>query len=116
MDKEFAESFSEHWIASWNAHDLDEILSHYTDDFELSSPIICERMGVPEGILRGKKAVSEYWAIGLASKHRLHFEFIDTLVGVNSLVILYKGRKGLSSEVFYFNDERKVYKAVAHYE
>ena len=100
MDKEFAEKFSEHWIASWNAHNMNEILSHYTDDFELSSPIICERMGVIEGVLRGKKAVSEYWALGLARKPKLHFELIDTFVGVNSVVIYYKGRKGLSSEVF----------------
>ena len=115
MDRVFAEKFAEHWIASWNSHDLDEILSHYTEDFELSSPIICERMGVPDGILKGKKAVSEYWAIGIAAKPKLHFEFINTFLGVNSIVILYKGRKGLSSEVFYFNVERKVYKAVAHY-
>ena len=44
MDREFAEKFAEHWITSWNSHDLYEILSHYTEDFELSSPIICERM------------------------------------------------------------------------
>ena len=116
MDKEFAEKFAKHWIDSWNAHDLDGILSHYSDDFEMTSSIICERMGKKDGILKGKRAVGEYWAIGLASKPKLQFEFINTLVGVNSLVILYKGRKGLSSEVFYFNSDRKVYKAVAHYE
>ncbi|GGC12255.1 hypothetical protein GCM10011352_43410 [Marinobacterium zhoushanense] len=116
IDKAFADSFAKHWIKSWNSHDLEAILSHYTEDFELQSPIITERMGIPEGKLKGKIAVSEYWAIGLSAKPKLHFEFINVFIGMESLVIYYKGRKGYSSEVFYFNNQGKVYRAVAHYE
>jgi len=116
MDRSFAEEFAKHWIESWNAHDLEGILSHYTDDFEMSSPIIAERMGVPSGTLKGKAAISQYWSIGLSSTPKLHFEYVNVLVGVNSLVICYKGRRGNSSEVFYFNSKGKVYKADAHYE
>lgn len=116
MDREFAENFASHWVESWNAHDMKEILSHYTDDFELHSPIIAERMGVEEGKLKGKSAVSEYWAIGLSATPKLYFELINVFVGVGSLVIYYTGRRGLASEVFYFNGQGKVYKAVAHYE
>jgi ketosteroid isomerase-like protein len=116
IDKEFAGKFAEHWIETWNSHDLEGILSHYTDDFEVYSPIIAERMGVSEGKLKGKSAVSEYWSIGLSSTPKLHFEFINVFLGVGSLVIYYKGRRGLSSEVFYFNNQGKVYKVVAHYE
>lgn len=116
IDREFAENFARHWIESWNSHDLEAILSHYTDDFEMSSPLIAERMGVAEGKLQGKGAISEYWSIGLSATPKLHFEYINTFVGVSSLVIYYKGRRGHSSEVFYFNDQGKVFKAVAHYE
>jgi hypothetical protein len=31
---------------SWNALDIERILSHYTDDFEMRSPIIIEPMGI----------------------------------------------------------------------
>ena len=32
LDRESAEQFAAGWIAAWNGHDLDQILSHYTDD------------------------------------------------------------------------------------
>jgi len=37
MDKAFAERFAAGWIGSWNAHDLGRVLSHYANDFEMSS-------------------------------------------------------------------------------
>ncbi len=73
IDREFAENFARHWIESWNSHDLEAILSHYTDDFEVSSPLIAERMGVAECKLQGKGAISEYWSIGLSATPKLHF-------------------------------------------
>ncbi|WP_232821554.1 Cif family virulence factor [Acidithiobacillus ferrivorans] len=38
IDKEFAEHFASDWIGSWNNHDLDRILSHYSEQFEMFSP------------------------------------------------------------------------------
>ena len=46
-DPNWARRFAEEWIAAWNAHDLERILPHYSDDFEMHSPLIVERMGVP---------------------------------------------------------------------
>ena len=40
IDKVFVEDFALDWIDSWNNHDLKRILLHYTDDFEMSSPVI----------------------------------------------------------------------------
>ena len=31
VDSAFAEHFANDWIAAWNAHDLDRVLSHYAD-------------------------------------------------------------------------------------
>ncbi|MBC7124495.1 MAG: hypothetical protein H5T24_02610 [Bacteroidales bacterium] len=30
--------FAEQWIKSWNSHDLNEILSHYSDDIVITTP------------------------------------------------------------------------------
>src|SRR5689334_20299084 len=65
FDKTFAERFATEWIAAWNSHDLDRVLSHYADDFEMSSPIIAQIAGEPSGKLKGKKAVGAYWSSGL---------------------------------------------------
>jgi ketosteroid isomerase-like protein len=40
IDQHFAEHFASEWIAAWNAHDLTRVLSHYADDFEMSSALV----------------------------------------------------------------------------
>jgi ketosteroid isomerase-like protein len=55
MEKGLAERFAKEWVAAWNSHDLDRILAHYDDDFEMSSPIITTFVGEPSGRLKGKK-------------------------------------------------------------
>jgi len=37
IDNEFAREFGAHWIEAWNRHDLEQVLSHYRDDFDMSS-------------------------------------------------------------------------------
>jgi SnoaL-like domain len=115
IDKSFADHFAADWIASWNAHDLDRILSHYADDFEMSSPVIVAVVGEASGTLKGRKEVGAYWARALQLNPDLHFEWVNTLVGINSIALYYQGVRGLSAEVFHFNAEGKVVTAYAHY-
>ena len=116
IDKAFAEHFASDWIDSWNAHDLDRVLSHYANDFEMSSPIIIQVAGEPSGTLRGKPAVGAYWKKALDLIPDLHFEPISVLAGVNSVTIYYKGPRGrLAAEVFHFGADQKVVRAFAHY-
>jgi len=115
IDKVFSEHFARQWIDSWNSHDLGRILSHYSDDFEMSSPLIINIVGEPSGMLKGKAAVGEYWKKALQLVPHLRFELIETLVGVNSVTVYYKSARGLSAEVFHFNLDRKVVRAYAHY-
>jgi hypothetical protein len=95
IDKEFAEHFAADWIESWNAHDLERVLAHYTNDFEMSSPVIVQIAGEPSGTLKGKEAVGAYWAKALELIPDLRFELIATLTGVNSITLYYKGVKGV---------------------
>jgi SnoaL-like domain len=114
LENKFAEHFAADWIDSWNSHDLDRILLHYTDDFEMTSPVIIKVVGEPSGTLKGKKDVGAYWAKALQLFPELHFELVTTLVGVNSITLYYQGVRGLSAEVFHFNQKRKVTRAYAH--
>lgn len=112
---DFAARFAAHWIAAWNSHDLDDILSHYSDDFVMSSPYIAQIADEPSGTLRGKAAIGAYWTKALARTPTLHFELIATLVGVDSITLHYHGARGLAAEVFFFGPDGKVTKACAHY-
>jgi hypothetical protein len=115
LDKTFAAHFASEWIAAWNSHDLPRILSHYADDFEMSSPVIIQIVGEPSGKLKGKQAVGAYWSKALERLPDLHFKLLTTLVGVDSVTLYYKGPRGLSAEVFHFGSGGKVIRAYAHY-
>lgn len=116
MEKIFAQQFGREWVEAWNSHNIDTILSYYTDDFEFSSPIIKIIANEESGKLKGKELIKEYWLKALQLKPDLKFEFINAFTGVNSIIVNYKGHRGQSSEVFCFNELGKVYKSGAHYE
>ncbi len=113
----FAEHFAKDWIHAWNSHDLNQVLSHYHDDFEMNSPLISKIAGEASGKLLGKSAVSSYWQQALAMVPDLKLELISVLVGVGSITLYYKSVGGkLAAETFHFDEQLKVIKAYAHYQ
>jgi ketosteroid isomerase-like protein len=116
MNREHAEAFAREWVDAWNAHDLEGILAHYEDDFEMSSPVIVQIMGEPSGKLRGKESIRQYWRKALARVPDLHFETLHVLSGANGVTIIYRGHRGLSAEVFLFGKTGRVCAAFAHYQ
>ena len=117
MDSQFATEFASEWIAAWNAHDLPRVLSHYTEDFEMTSPKIVQIAGEPSGRLVGKAAVCAYWATALVRVPDLHFELRAVMHGIDSVVLHYRGVGGqLVAEVFHFNSAGLVTRACANYQ
>jgi ketosteroid isomerase-like protein len=116
MSREFGEEFARAWIEAWNSHDLDRILSHYAEDFTMSSPYIAQIVGVASNNLTGKTAVRAYWAAALEKMPDLKFELVQTLIGVDSVIIYYRGVRGMAAEIFFFGQDHLVHRATAHYE
>ncbi len=116
LSQDEARRFAEEWIAAWNSHDLERILSHYTDDFEMSSPFIVSYTGEPSGTLKGKKQVGAYWRTALERIPDLQFGLIEVCVGVRSITLFYRSVfDKLAVEVLFLNEEGKAYRALAHY-
>jgi hypothetical protein len=115
MNAEQANEFAEHRIHAWNAHDMEMILSHYTDDFEMSSPVIIDAMSEPSGTLKGKENIRAYWSKAFEKYPNLKFEKLHVLVGSNSVTIIYNGVRGLSAEAFDFYRVGEVHVAFADY-
>ena len=117
MTKEFAAAFAREWIDAWNAHDLEKILSHYSEDFTIETPMAVILYPQSDGIVVGKDEVRKYWTIGLEKNPQLRFEILDVLVGVNSLgLYLFNTSSNKKSvELMSFNDEMKVNKAIVIY-
>ena len=102
ITREWARAFAKEWIEAWNSHDLDRILSHYTHDVEVTSPLVAERLGRPDGVVKGKDAAREYWLSSMSLEPPLQFESNDVLVGVGQITLYYRnvGRRVVGETLF----------------
>jgi len=89
-----ARKLAEEWIAAWNAHDLEAILAHYAEQLEFTSPHVIARMNVPDGTLRGKRELREYFGGALRDQPRLHFDLLEVLEGVHTVSLYYRNHRG----------------------
>lgn len=116
MDLRTARRFADAWYAAWNAHDLEAILEHYTDDVELTSPFASGLAGAADGRLLGKEALRAYFAAGLQRFPELRFDPINLYVGVDSLVLHYVGPTGAeTAEIVFLDGDQKIVRYFAHY-
>jgi hypothetical protein len=106
MDLDFADRFADRWVAAWNAHDLDLILEHYTEDVVFSSPFIGRVLGTDANEVRGKSALRDYWSKGLELSPDLHFSVEGVKVSVDTIVIDFRNEVGRpSAEVLTFRGD-----------
>jgi ketosteroid isomerase-like protein len=104
MDRATAQEFAASWAMAWNAHDLEQVLSHFADDVVFASPVAAQLIDGSDGVLRGKAALRDCWAKGLRQIPDLHFTVLDVYVGVSAVVISYRNQKGARvSEVLIFD-------------
>jgi len=87
MNEESAHALANHWIAAWNSHDLDQIMSHYDDSAELTSPVAAQLLGTADGKVSGKTNLRTYFQKGLQAYPDLRFTLEDVLWGITSIVL-----------------------------
>ena len=116
MTKDEAWSLANHWIAAWNAHDLDLIMTHYEDTIELTSPVAAHLLGTSDGKVSGKANLRAYFQRGLEAYRDLHFHLEDVLWGINSVVLYYTNQKGRrTAEFMELSASGKMAQVVANY-
>lgn len=115
-NNEQADRFADEWIAAWNSRDLDRILAHYDEDVSFFSPVAARLVGAPDGLVRGRAALREYFSRGLEAFPDLHFESIGALAGAGSIAIHYRSRgRGEVIEVVDVDPAGRVHRSAAHY-
>jgi hypothetical protein len=116
ITEEQAMSFANDWIDSWNAHDLDRIMSHYDQDVEYFSIFLAKLTDNKAGMIRGKDNVKEYLSKGLLAYPDLHFKLLNIFVGVASVVLHYQSVNSLiAAEVFELNTRGLASRVQCHY-
>jgi hypothetical protein len=118
LQASFARQFAQEWVEAWNGHDLERILSHYDDDVRLVSPVALNLLHNGDGLVVGKAALREYFRRGLEAFPNLHFDLINVLWGVETIVIYYanKVRGNKTAEVMQLTEEGKVRSVWANYD
>jgi hypothetical protein len=118
LQSSFARAFAEDWVEAWNSHDLERILSHYDDEVRLVSPVALKLLNNRDGVVQGKAALREYFRRGLDAFPNLHFDLIDVLWGVETIVLYYgnKVRGNKTAEVMQMSGEGKVRCVWANYD
>jgi SnoaL-like domain len=111
--------FASEWIAAWNTHNLERILSHYSENVEFLSPVAAKRLG--NGRIVGLAALHAYWLPALRPDSTLRFNLVQVLAGFQSLTIIYDASlpAGLgtkrAAETFEFGPTGKIVRSMACY-
>ena len=114
MTQLHANDFAAHWLASWNARDLAQILEHYAEDIEFSSPFAAGLTG--DSLVVGKAALTNYFFLALGRFPDLHFSQMRAFPGHDSVVLVYRSVNGLeAAETMVFNSNERVRRVWAHY-
>lgn len=110
------QAFAFEWIAAWNSHDLERILSHYSEDIAVTSPFVEKIMGPGQRTISGKSALRDYWSAALGKYTDLKFDLFRAYPGVNSVVLHYRSVAGLfGMEFMRFDEQDQVCEVRAHY-
>lgn len=101
---------------TWNSRDLEKILEFYSDDFELTSPMIKLRLEIEDGTLRGKENVRVWWTRVLTKVPDLSSELISVSEGVDSVCYIFKSSatQSIGSSFYYFDENGKIKKEIYH--
>ena len=59
MDLDAARIFAETWHANWCKVDIDAVVSHFSEDAEMRSPLAQKLTGSP--VVKGPEEIRRYW-------------------------------------------------------
>jgi hypothetical protein len=91
---EEAQSHAKVWIDAWNSHDLDRILSHYSQDVVFEAETVKARWNKPDGKLHGIAELRKHFALGLELAPQLRFQLDQVFLAPSGYSILYQRENG----------------------
>ena len=104
--------FAAAWESAWNSHDLNRIMTHYSDDVVFRSRKAIALTGTGE--VRGHVDLRAYWAAALDQQPYLRFHVTHVFAGHDVLTINYTNHKGvIAAETLWFRSDGLVTQACA---
>ena len=92
ISESFAKEHIERWVTAWNNHDLNAILSMYSDKIEFHSPKI-KAVVFPDKVsaarITNKKDLAYYWSLALKKFPQIHFTPVEFMIKENKCLLQY---------------------------
>lgn len=106
-------SHAHDWIEAWNRHDVDSVVSVYSEDGCFVSALAMDYVG--STVVRGKANLRKYWQSALSDRPDLKFELISPVCDpIKQIVVVHyvarvAGKRKFACEIMRFEDGRQVY-------
>ena len=103
--------FVQDWLEGWNSRDPNRIMAHYADDAVFQSPSVLALGGSTDGVVRGKKEITDFTRRAFERFPKLRFEVEDVIERPQGVIVIYRklgvfaDRPGLTVEVFEFEKD-----------
>lgn len=85
-----AQAFALKWKEACNSHDLERVLSLYSESVVFKSPRVRTLSGEQSGTLRGKTSIRIYWQTLFEKRPDLTFEIGRIFAGADSIALEYR--------------------------
>jgi len=90
-------------------------MTHYEEAVELTSPVAAQLLGISDGKVVGTANLRAYFRRGLEAYPELHFQLVDVLWGLDSVVLYYTNQGTRTAEFMELSANGKVARVVANY-
>lgn len=112
-------SIATRWFDAFNAHDLEALLALYAEDAEHYSPKLKARRPETQGLIRGKRALRDWWRDAFDRLPTLHYRVTKLTVDDEQVFMEYtrqvEGEEDLRvGEVLEVKDGRIIASRVYH--
>jgi hypothetical protein len=103
--------FVQDWLEGWNNQNPDRIIAHYAEDAVFQSPSVVALGGSSDGIVRGKREITEFTRRAVERFPKLRFEVEDVIERPQGVIVIYRKhgvfaeKPGLTVEVFEFEKD-----------
>jgi len=116
MDARNYQAFAEGWLQAWNDRDIEAILTHYTDDIELRSPIADHLLGDASGTVAGKAKFRDYiTTVFQVFSDKRPLSLHGICQGVETVVVQFRFDGGEGAELMELTASGRVRRAIAHF-
>lgn len=116
MTQEDAEAHAKEWIEAWNSHNLERILSYYSQNVVFEAETVKVRWKKADGKLHGIAELRKHFALGLELAPHLKFQLEQVFLAPSGYAILYRRENGNRVIDTIINDDGgDAVKVIAYY-